>query len=247
MENISINSNGMKTKISFVFAVVLLVAMGLIAIVTGCNNSGTQIIYRMHHGISLVRFVQPEYKNFILINEIGNTDSVGLTLKEWHRHYDGWGFCPDYVDLGNTPYLELPDNYLMVDWKWEYIVWDNINGSVLFVPWDSLQTPISQKFPKSIGFVNNPVKDKCFLAYHILDEYRGAKIKSVYDYSLDDEKFASGYYTPCSLGIDTMKDAISQIAYYDSLQLIYQNCITEIINSGQLEKYVKLSKKLQKP
>lgn len=227
----------------------LLVAMGLIAIVTGCNNSGTQLIYGSHHGISLIRYVQPEYKDFILVKDVGETDSTGITIQSWRETYEGWKVCLDHIDLGNTPYLELPDNYLMVDWKWDYIVWDNINGSVLFVPWDSLQTPYSQKFPRAAGFVDNPIKDKCFLAYHILDEYRGAKVQSVgYYYLLEEaDKTKSFYYPSCSMDSLTLDKYTKDVAYYDSLQLVYQDCITEIINSGQLAKYVKLSKKLQKP
>ena len=176
----------------------------------------------------VVKFTKPSYKDYIVVVEPYEVDG------DWEFAVD-WSLFGNYADgnktyfgksLSDSPYIELTNSYLLVDWRWVSLLNRAHNT---FRANDQLVVLTELKWSDFTGFLQKYSKDtphdhKAFTrAYEfsakVLDIYRGDSLTE-----RDKDIFYKGqYYSNYS-----DKNVISM----DSIQNIYVGCLKEI-----LEKY----------
>ena len=95
-----------------------LIFIGLLSVMvalvnfTGCEKRGSADL--PPETITIMKLKKPEYKDFIIA--YAGRDSI-IAYRTNKNGLDGRS--------GYSPYWELPDNWLLVDWKWNFFGYTN--------------------------------------------------------------------------------------------------------------------------
>ena len=106
----------------------------------------------------VIKFKDPSYKNYIVANYYGDFISMG------DRDY----FKPDgcwKTMQGRCPYIELADDYLLLDWRWP-AYWPS--PVLLLVPWQE-QTSWLQRWDTTTAHVFQPWESLCTFSMESFD------------------------------------------------------------------------------
>lgn len=167
--------------------------------------------------VVVLKFEQPDYKNYILANYFDGDDKI-LGMR-YNRCREAIGAA------GDSPYWELPQNWLLVDWKWNGFPYNSGLCLLTELTWDKFEidtTNISgiPSWPLTEPHLLHPVENILYVQVEYLASYLGIK------YSYDVLNVVDGIYSDslckqCELG--------------DSIWAILQNDLSSAIESGDLE------------
>lgn len=211
----------MKTKL-FIFSI--LTSLVLIA----CEPSPQPATYTGYPEptmyIVLVKFTEPQYVDSVVVEENAAGDSCQI------RKMGGFGTCTELC-VGHSPYIPLPNEYYLVDWKWGYFFYMPYTF-VINVNWlDVIDTKQKWECPKgqlNISFI----KDLRCCYFKSIDEYSGES----YGYrNYEIPSSLSKYHSLSDVPYDQLEYFLKQVAVQDSLQEVYKERISKIIEEGALD------------
>ena len=211
----------MKTK-NAMFLAVTAVLLGI----TACNEEPKQEgALAPEYYTVVIKFDKPEYKEHIMVY---SARDAGETTR----------LCTDYLAYpdsvihlcGQSPYIELPSDYLLIDWKWGRIYYPN-NEAIVNSKWSELKT-IDDEFPVDEISVEGPVIESYFIPISQLKAYNNDLEHDSLGWPeyYSDREWAtfSDEARAYELSVKKMK--------YDSAFAEYAKVITDMINAGDLEK-----------
>lgn len=143
----------MKSKYHLIILSLLLV---------GCN--GQSLNYVEYYHTSVVKFVDPEYANYIY----GTTNSRDGLIKFWSGYYiDHYALDKDIA--GKSPYIDLGDGYLLIDWKWAYHPLDDI---IIKKTWSEMSSTKQTWNIDSVEIIPGPYLAEVYrLYFYDVDKY----------------------------------------------------------------------------
>ena len=208
----------MKTKL-FIFSI--LTSLVLIA----CEPSPQPATYTGYPEptmyITLVKFTEPQYVDSVVVEENDAGDSCQI------RRIGGFGTCTELC-VGHSPYIPLPNEYYLVDWKWGDFFYMNF---IINVNWLDV-TDTQQKWVYPTGKINrNFYKDLKKINRKIIDEYFGESYGDL-NYFIPG---LSWYHSLSDVPSDQLDIFLKLVAVQDSLQEVYKERISKIIEEGALD------------
>lgn len=167
----------------------------------------------------VLKFKNPDYKNYILANYFEGQDKIlGM------RYYS----CEEPIgQTGYSPYWELPNDWLLVDWNWRYFPYNAGLTLLTELTWDKFEIDTTNNsgipsWPLTEPHLFQPVEQILYINAIHLENYCGVKLP------LDLIPYLWGktpeYYSPCE-----------NPAKMDSLWTILQEKLTFAIENGDLE------------
>lgn len=189
--------------------------------------------------LTVIKFTKPEYKENILATDehmyysFPKDDSVfyACALPEPKRKkYCDWFEKNNLV--GTSPYIELIDDYLLIDWHWLYFfahLEDKVNANfgltiLTELKWADIKT-LDDEWERNIPNDHNAIDTIYHFKVRALDDYRG-------DYSYKTIGWYNHiwFYTLYTFAENTCyvpKDFDN--SKIDSLQSIYTDCLIKIL------------------
>ena len=205
----------MKKYLNLVTAFLVLITstIGL----SGCKDNKSAVKPSAH--VIVLKFKKPEYKNYILVTHVASSDSLVATR---------FNHCGEPIGQSEySPYWELPDNWLLVDWKWGQFPYSA--GLTLLTektwkdyPTDTFPLP---KWPISEPHLAYPVEKLLSVPAADLAEYN----KAVYSnemYGLIDN----------GVEIDENSSMCDHAEQADSMWVVLLNHLSTVIKNGDMEK-----------
>ena len=172
--------------------------------------------------VTVLKFKKPEYKNYILVNS-GSTDSIVVAMR--------FNSCEEPVGKsGYSPYWELPDDWLLVDWKWPIFPYKV--GLVVLTnqTWDKYPQKEQLPLPKwsllSEPYVRQPVEKMLHIGVEKLAEYNNVIYPDTMIGFMDNGVGRDG----CDICFCENSDLA------DSLWTVVQTHLSVVIENGDLEK-----------
>ena len=190
-----------------------------------CNK---KVDHSNFYGIMLIKFKQVEYKNNVLAHDTEYKDYLYPAFSM----YCG-GVIPQ---MGSTPYLDLPDGWLLLDWKWYYMEIESPCVIMTDLTWAQVEFPdsILLKFPYSEDCINDPVEKLYSVDLHSIEKYSSATYGETMNRLVHNLVDPHAYYyydeikSPCELE-NTM----------DSIWSILQQDFAVAITNGDIDKLAK--------
>ena len=205
-------------KLFYILSLILLLGLA-----NSCNRDSA---LPTPHAV-VIKFKHPEYKDYILANYFKGEDFIfGM---RYNRCIDPIG------QAGFSPYWELPDDWLLVDWKWFSFPYDA--GLVLLneLTWDKFEidaTNISgiPKWPLTEPHIIQPVEKIYYINARHLEEFSGQEVPDEIIYIL----LGGEEFDDCDCGLCDQPERM------DRLWSILQNNLSIVINNGNLEELAKM-------
>ncbi len=134
--------------------------------------------------LMVVKYKQPEYKEHILVALPEKRDK-SLTI----MHGSRMGGFPDAFPIpkviediyGQVPYIELLDNYLLLDWKYFEVFATVIleETSIIINPWEEMEgmEDLRKTWPLENMYVQYPFEEIITIPIDNLNSYVGGKLK----------------------------------------------------------------------
>lgn len=213
----------MKTKIILLGIIVL---SGFIA----CEDKPV-IIQTPEPGVGaiIIKFDKPEYKEHIMVYANGFGEGTTRLCSERL-------VLPDSVIhlCGKSPYIELPNDYLLVDWKWGRIYYSN-NEAIINAKWEELKD-VDTRWAKSEILVKHPVAEAYWVSREAMRDYNNGFLKyedtdsmliRPISWSISDESWAS-------FSDEHKADRLRYIALCDSAQAEFADILSRMISNNAL-------------
>ena len=193
--------------------------------------------------IAVIRYTNPSYKENILAVDnsmyrlTAHDDSVfyacRLPIKENQVRYIEWADCVKL--LKTSPYIELVDGYLMIDWNWRPIFIhcnDKVNGNyghtiLTQLKWKDL-TDFTQEWERTIPNDHEAIDRIHLFKVKALDDYRG------------DQTYATEGWQKHIMYCGT-KEQI------DSMQNIYADCLKQILKRTEYKEDDSCIEQIEQP
>lgn len=195
--------------------------------------------------ITVVKYSNPLYKDYILAkneSDINYGDSLfyacGLTNPERIAFTNWWN---KHELSGKSPYIELVDNFLLLDWHWHpMLIYGGVdtynansyNAVLIENKWSELKD-LNQVWSIDTPNDHNAIEKILIFKVKLLDVYRG-------DSGYKTNGWEKHLYHAAMFGFRGMSDSYpngideyeSQI---DSLQQIYVECLNNILQHNDYE------------
>ncbi|MBQ8099752.1 MAG: hypothetical protein IJ169_00505 [Paludibacteraceae bacterium] len=137
----------------------------LLPLLVGCN--GYDMRYVDYYHTSVVKFIEPEYANYIC----GTTNGGNGTIKFWSGYYEGH-YALDKDIAGKSPYIDLGDGYLLIDWKWDYLPLGDV---IIKKPWSEMSSTKQVWSMDSVETIPGPYLAEVYKIYfYDIDNYLNA-------------------------------------------------------------------------
>lgn len=231
--------------------IVIVIALSLLSCGAELKN-GPSDFDRHIMCIDIVKFSSPEYSQYVVAEKVAITfDTIdtkygySLTAKEYGYKIRSDGGVYQELFLGKSPYIELPNNYFIVDWKWGDFIYEPSN-ILLNVKWDEVQDRqeiweidskiVTSHFITSWGSVSREDIDKYLnITHSVIDSDYNIPAEHVRPWFLG--KYNSISEMSDSIGENyTLKEYQQEVQKQDSLQNIYVERIAQLIEEGALER-----------
>ena len=127
--------------------------------------------------VEVIKLKQPEYKQHIMVY-VPEKEDVPLSVSVSNSY-----FCTSQeieTICGQSPYIELPQNYLLIDWKWRRIFSYLVNEEGLIADEWITFDDINQTWPKEQLYVNRPIQEYYVVEVSRLKEYNGGYLRYPY-------------------------------------------------------------------
>lgn len=201
----------MKNKSMTVWLLSVIVALTAFS---SCEKGGNEAL--PSESITVIKLKKPEYKDFIIAYAAKDS------LIAYRANTTGLG-----GKSGFTPYWELSENWLLVDWKWNY-PFPSLGGAVLLedITWDKL-THALQTWSLETPHISQPIES----VYYI----KTSKIAEMLAKTYDSEFINHVVNRPSSTASDAEKKE-EIIKTMDDIWTILQADLSTIIEQGNLDK-----------
>ena len=165
--------------------------------------------------VTVVKLKDSNWRNYIISTMYPNGNRIGASA---------YNVVDDSV---KTPYRELPNDYLLVDWRW-YRFPEN-NPCLVFEPWDNYTGFYYFRNPDSVQYQLHPL-----LCYFV-------DMAKVNAYLHTPEKYQTEYFEAVRAHFSDTEKAIyiSQTAHMDSVWTLTQQQIAIVINDGKFDEVAK--------
>lgn len=165
--------------------------------------------------VTVVKLKDPTWRNYIISSMYPDKSRIGAAA------YNVVG------DSVRTPYRELPNNYLLVDWRW-YRFPEN-NPCLVFEPWDNYTGFYYFRNSDSVQYQLHPLQ--CYFV----------DMAKVNAYLHTPEKYQTEYFEAVRAHFSDIEKAayILQTAHMDSVWSLTQQQITIVINDGKFDEVAK--------
>ena len=202
--------------------VFLCIAIGIVgSIFMGCQ-SNKDWPDKKSGDLIVMKFVQPEYKNYVLANYKEGDDHISMYAVNR---------CGESIGLsGNSPYWDLFDNWLLIDWKWWGLPYKYKEGLTLLTEqkWDNYD--LSAALPK----------------WSLTEPHTFEPVAEIYYLSLDSlEKYTDGHYDSQTKELVRSTHALhnaskdqcmcEKVETMDSIWTVLQRDLSAAIENGDLE------------
>lgn len=200
----------MKNKSIFAWLLSLIVALTTFS---SCEKGGNEAL--PSESITVIKLKKPEYKDFIIAYAAKDS------LIAYRANTTGLG-----GKSGFTPYWELSENWMLVDWKWNF-PFPSLGGAVLLEneTWDKLTHEL-QSWPLETPHVSQPIENVYYVKASSLAEFLGK--------TYEQDIIAHVINRPSGESVeDGGKEKITQAM--DDIWSIFQTDLSTIIKNGELE------------
>lgn len=213
----------MKTKNVMLLAVTI-VLLGI----TACKEEPKQdCAPAPERHIVVIKFDKPEYKEHIMVYSSRSAGDNTTTR-----------LCTDYLAYpdsvihlcGQSPYIELPDDYLLVDWKWGRVYYAK-EDAIVNSKWSELKT-IDEEWPLDEIYMEGPVKESYHIFISQLKAYNNNYLE--YDSLGWPTYYSDRAWAACS---DEQREYELSVTktIYDNADAEYAKVVSDMINSGKLK------------
>ena len=172
--------------------------------------------------VTVMKFKQPEYKNYVLANCMEGDEYIGLLRNNT---------CDESVICsGASPYWNLQEEWLLVDWRWENFPYDaglTLLTEQTWEKWMADTILTSRKIPAwfiSKPHVLQPVEKILYIKPANLAKYLNKSYMLDDIYTVIERKF-----------IDTNTTICDHSEWGDSIWAMLQNDLSVAIENGELE------------
>jgi len=174
--------------------------------------------------VEIIKFKRPEYKDYIM------TSSMSKTARALKMATSGFVLPDTVLNLyGQSPYIELVDNYLLIDWKWGRIYYNN-NDGIIKEKWTELKD-IKTVWPLDQLYVDYPVAEAYYVYVDKIKEYNGGYLEH-------DEVAPFMRVEDATPLFEEQKEWVMYwLEETDSAFIEYAEILSRMINEGKLEKY----------
>ena len=187
--------------------------------------------------LEIVKFSSPEYLNYVVAEKDYSGDEEHLcTIR------GAGGSCQELF-LGSSPYIALPNDYYVVNWKWGSFLYQPTNF-LINVKWSDVKNRHQRWDYPSIVLTSHFIKEWGGPTYQEIDKYlniappayidstRNARIPV--DYIRPD--WVYGYDSITEVPDSLLHEYMAGVKQLDSLQNVYIERISKIIEEGALDK-----------
>ena len=183
--------------------------------------------------IEIIKLEQPEYKENIMVYAPEKEDKT-FAVSVFNSY-----FCiSQEIEpiCGTSPYIELPDDYLLLNWRWKRIFDYIINEEAIVSDlWSELED-IHQTWPKEKMYVNRPIKEYYLLGLTELNEYSAGRLR--YPYIVSDicnKEFSEEKWSRFSA--EEKENMRLETLQMDSAYAEYKEVLGQMITEGKLKSY----------
>lgn len=202
----------MKNKSMTVWLLSVIVALTAFS---SCEKGGNEAL--PSDAITIMKLKKPEYKDYIIATLVNGADSITA----YRANRTGL-----IGKSGYTPYWELPENWLLVDWKWLSFPFHPLADNVLLEneTWDKLT--YLQKWPLETPHISQPIVSVYYIKASYLAEFLGKTYEAeLIEHVID---------RPSGATDADKKEEIVQTM--DDTWTIFQTDLSSVIEQGDLEK-----------
>lgn len=205
----------MKTKHFFVVAYILCALC-----IIGCNRQPFTNPYTNY--VTVIKLEKTEYKQYVLAPESGYTGKAGF-----------YGDANIFGD-GASPYWELQDDYLLIDWRWYMFPRYQTTYYLIFEPWTAQNSYAWSENNTwrldTCQYIKNPIKRRYDIDITKVNEYLGTAELYQKDYAETHRMHL----------IDTklLEEFRAQTTHMDSVWTYTQAQLNTIIEQGKLKKMI---------
>lgn len=223
-----------------------LICVLLSCLIIGCdgNISNVEDQMELNSPVTLIRFKDPTDKNYILAHyyqpKKGQSSGEFINMMRFNKCI----FYPPYTNTNTTAwdfhfpeshhpaYWELPDGWLLIDWRWQGVPYNKNNAVTLDLQWEELY---NVDWSWSINMVRhkNPLVECIFIDLYDLQVYLEKKY-SAETLSLVNQVVFSGSFVK-----DFSKKGYCLCEIPDKLDAVWneiQSDLSFIIENGNIEK-----------
>lgn len=219
----------------------LIPAIGTIVLLltTACHNNIGPHDPDSGNCVTIIKFHKSEYKEHVMVYALDPAK------------YSTTSLCTDHICLpdsiihicGKSPYIELPDDYLLIDWKWKRLYYQN-NEAIINTKWSDLKDEHT-RFPTSEIIVMYPVAEFYHFSISTLREYNNGYLESD-----DPNSYNGDPACPCYTDDDWNRlspehemRVLKYAEQYDNAQIEYAEILKRMIEEGNLPQKVNLRHK----
>lgn len=199
----------------------------IILCIISCSEDSANYALAPKPGVCVIKFKQPEYKNYIMTYSLTKDRKV-LTLATTH-----FAFPASVINMyGQSPYVELSDNYLLIDWKWGRIYYPN-NEAIINEKWTEFKD-IDTKWPVEKLYINRPVEKYYYVYTDKIKEYNEGYLKYDSLFFLRGLDFSEEYWRFSDEEKEWMMNEAEKM---NKAYMEYTEILNRMINDGKLDKY----------
>ena len=194
-------------------------------------------------GITVVKLSSPEYLDYVIADICNHKDSLFAIRNE--------DYPAQELFLGSSPYIALSNDYYAVDWKWGSFIYTPTNY-LLSVKWEDVMDRKQQwgweKMKLSSGFILKEGGN----SYEAIDKFLNIAPPPIKDSTICNY-LPKEYCIPLWLlsihSLSEISDSVmlqqylNEVKYQDSLQNIYVERLSQIIEEGRLEEAINIGYK----
>ena len=120
--------------------------------------------------VEIIKFKKSEYKDYIMVGSPEETSTL-LTLNTYY-----FAVPSSVFNLyGQSPYIDLMDDYLLIDWKWNRIFYQN-NDAIITEKWAELKD-LNTTYSLEKLYVNHPVAEYYWVEIDKIKECNGGYLE----------------------------------------------------------------------
>lgn len=183
--------------------------------------------------VEIIKLEKPEYKEHIMVYAPKKEDGP-LAVAVGNSY-----FCiSQEIEpiCGTSPYIELPDGYLLLNWRWKRIFDHIINEeAIISDKWAELRD-IHTTWGKEQIYVNRPIKEYYIVRLSKINEYYAGQLKYPYIASdICNVEFSEERWKRFSDG--EKENMRQETLRLDSAYMEYKAVLSDIIEDGKLAEY----------
>lgn len=216
----------MKTKFFFI------AAFGCLLVACTSNEPIPNMTPTHYMYMNIVKFSSPEYLNYVAVEK----EYMGDEEHICHIRFLEGRACEELY-IGSSPYIALPDEYYIIDWKWGDFIYPPTNF-LIDVKWSEVESRNQRWEYPSIYITSNFIKEWGYVSYKTIDTYLNIQSVQDYDYIMPEWMDGYGYRSLKDIPESEVESYMADVRYQDSLRDVFVEHLSQIIKEGALNKVI---------